>query len=192
MCACSPQKKNAALAKQALRLSVRSRMDQMTPEEAAASSRSITDAVLSSPLYQKAGSVFLYVSIGKEPDTWKILRHALAHGKKVYVPKCLPDRGMLAVRIQDTAALQPGLMGIPEPREWTETANARQVDLIIVPCMAAGRDGSRLGHGGGYYDRFLQHSDTPTLCLCHRALLCGAIPMEPRDVRMDQVICGEE
>lgn len=192
MCACFPQKTNAALAKQALRLSVRNQTDQMTPEEAAASSRSITDAVLSSPLYQKAESLFLYISVGKEPDTREILRHALTHGKKVYVPKCLPDRSMLAVRILSTEALLPGAMGIPEPREWTETASARQMDLIIVPCAAAGRDGSRLGHGGGYYDRFLHGSGTPTLCLCHRALLCGAIPMEPWDVRMDQVITGED
>ena len=192
MSACSPQEKNAALAKQALRLSIRERMDKMTEEEAEASSRRITRQVLASPLYRNARSVFLYVSVGKEPDTRVLLRHALDDGKSVYVPKCLPDHRMLAVRICSANQLRPGAMGIPEPVEWTETAAAHQLDLIIVPCVAAGRDGSRLGHGAGYYDRFLQGAAAPTLCLCHAALLCDAIPMEPRDVRMDQVATGEE
>ena len=110
--------------------------------------------VLALPEYAAARKIFLYVSLPREPGTDRILRHALANGKEVYVPKCV-RREMLAVRIRGREELTPGTLGIPEPRAIQETCAAADFDLILVPCVSAWRDGRRLGHGGGYYDRYL-------------------------------------
>ena len=161
----------------------------------------ITAHILSSELYRSAGSVFCYVSMPGEPDTCHILEDALRTGKEVYVPKCLPGGRMLAVRIRSLAELAPGMLSIPEPVGFRDAncAAARQPDLILVPCVSVTREGIRLGHGGGYYDRFLAEAsgqaaknDGPrrpvTLCLCYEALLAEDLPADVHDVPMDWVV----
>ena len=64
-------------------------------------------------------------------------------------------------------------------------------DLIIVPCLAAGRNGERLGHGGGYYDRFLASSTGKTVCLCFKRNILDEIPLDEHDVMMNLIITEE-
>ena len=58
----------------------------------------------------------------------------------------------------------------------------------VIALIGASEDGKRLGHGAGYYDRFLTQSGGRTVCLCFSAALCGDIPTEPTDVRMHLVV----
>ena len=175
-------------AKRALREQVRRRAAAMSAQEAADSSGRIARDVLSSPWYREARSVFLYISVGKEPDTRVLLRQALEDGKEVYVPLCREKPVMDAVRLTQLEALRPNQYGIPEPEDG-ETAE--WIDLTIVPCLSVSPAGDRLGHGGGYYDAFLQTRPCRTLCLCHRALIMEEIPHGEEDVRMDALTFGE-
>ena len=147
----------------------------------------IRRAVLASPAYRAARSVFLYVSTAGEPDTRGILDAALKDGKRVYVPKCL-GKTMLAVPFPGWEGMAPGLMGIPEPAMWDGDAPEDAIDLTLTPCVTASRDGGRLGHGGGYYDRFFAGRQTLRACLCYEALLTDAIPVAPWDARMDALV----
>lgn len=173
--------------KKAARARAAERLAAMDEAQLRASSEAITAAVLSAPWYRTAETVFLYVSVGREPDTRRILRQALSDGKRVYVPKCGEPPVMRAVRLSDAGDLIPGRMGIPEPPEGEE---AERIDLALVPCVSAAADGRRLGHGGGYYDRFLLTHRTFSACLCHRALLDDAVPSTPQDALVDTVVTG--
>ena len=176
--------------KRALRAACRQRLKAMSGEEVRLSSRRIEEAVLKSQLFQQAEAVFLYVSVGNEPDTAGIMRRAFEAGKRVYVPKCVSAGEMLAVRIQGREELFPDALGIPAPRTVGETADPADLPLILVPCLAASSDGGRLGHGGGYYDRFLQRSRGALVCLCHESLLLSRLPMTPLDAYMDYLATG--
>lgn len=154
----------------------------------ASASDRIQEKVLASQAYRDASRVFLYLSMPTEPETGRIIRDALSNGKAVYVPKCVSKTEMLAVRIRSTDELAPGAYGILEPITFTETIEPDALDLILVPCVSASTDGKRLGHGAGYYDRFLCQNADKTICLCFGQALCADIPTGETDVRMRYVI----
>ena len=64
------------------------------------------------------------------------------------------------------------------PDEPDTAAILRQA---LIPCLAAGRDGVRLGRGGGYYDRFLAHYKGAKLLLCPEAVLTDTLPCDDWD-----------
>ena len=68
----------------------------------------------------------------------------------------------------------------------------KEADLIIIPALAASADGTRLGQGGGWYDRALVHRcpGTPVVAAIFddEVLEAGVIPAEPHDVPVDAIV----
>jgi len=147
----------------------------------------IAEKVISLPLFKESKTLFIYVSTANEPDTFSIIKEAWQHGKEVYVPKCFSSGQMQAVKLNSFDELSPNSFGIPEPETSDETA-PDNFDMAIIPCISAWTDGSRLGHGGGYYDRFLEKHETKKVCICFEKLLSSQIPMEKYDIYMDCVV----
>lgn len=176
------------LQKKQLRKEIAARVKATTAAYRAQASEAIQDAVLSSEAYRAARRVLLYLHMPTEPDTDRIIRQALADGKAVYVPKCVSKTEMIAVRIRNMSDLAPGAYGILEPVDCSEVAEPSELDLIVVPCVAAAKDGRRLGHGAGYYDRYLDGNLDRTMCLCFGAALSDRIPMDAHDRFMHRVI----
>ena len=89
------------------------------------------------------------------------------------------------VEIPALRLLRPGAFGIQEPPADLPAADPAgyAAALALVPCLAASRDGVRLGRGGGYYDRFLAHYKGAGLLLCPEALLLDELPCDDWDVR---------
>ena len=68
----------------------------------------------------------------------------------------------------------------------------KEADLIVIPALAASADGTRLGQGGGWYDRALMHRspDTPVVAAIFddEVAEVGIIPAEPHDVPVDAIV----
>ena len=173
--------------KKTLRKRIRKLSDELSGEYIKTAGRGIAEKVVNSAEFSACKSLFVYVSTAREPDTYYIIEKAWQAGKRVFVPRCLPDNQMQAVRLDGFSELRAGMMNIPEP-VGHETAEPEELDLIIVPCVSASADGKRLGHGAGYYDRFLERTNAEKICLCFGKLLCEDIPTDSRDVFMDKVI----
>ena len=166
------------------------------PDYRRESSRKITEHITGSSLYSDCCAVFIFVSDRREPDTRELIGAALESGKKVYVPLCTGDGIMEAVRISSLSELHPGKYGILEPvkDEYTEIRDPEDFgtdDICAVPCVMASEEGARLGHGGGYYDRFLERTEARKVCLCFVRLLTDGIPEEDHDIRMDCIVTEE-
>jgi len=71
-----------------------------------------------------------------------------------------------------------------------EFAPQVEPDVIIMPLLGFDAAGTRLGYGGGYYDRTLDRlGKKPRLIgLAYAAQELDAIPREPHDVPLDMVI----
>lgn len=94
----------------------------------------------------------------------------------------------LFFHLAEWSALTPGFGGIPEP---SASAPLVTPDLLLVPLLAATRDGRRLGQGGGFYDRTLRrlrdHRPVVAIGLAWDVQLVDDLPVEPWDERLDFV-----
>lgn len=168
--------------KQAARRAARQQLAQISPQEFSAIGAAMWQTLQAQPAWQSAESVFCFVGALHEPDTMPILQGALSAGKQLLVPRIAGPGQMQLVPLQGLEQLQPGAFGILEPGQALPAVPAGSgVQLAVLPCLAATRSGARLGHGGGYYDRFLANYSGQRLILCPEALLAQSLPTGPLD-----------
>ena len=168
--------------KQAARRAARQQLAQISPQEFSAIGAAMWQTLQAQPAWQNAESVFCFVGALHEPDTMPILQETLSAGKQLLVPRIAGPGQMQLVPLQSLEQLQPGAFGILEPGQALPAVPAGSgVQLAVLPCLAAARSGARLGHGGGYYDRFLANYSGRRLILCPEALLAQSLPTGPLD-----------
>lgn len=181
------------LEKKQLRGEVRRQLSAMEPQTLEAGDEALFEKFLAMPQVQKANTIFAFWGIaGKEPDTKKLIAKLVAQGKKIGLPRMLPEHQM-EVRLYDPEKpLVPVGFGISEPGLDCPILEKKDIDLILVPAVCYDRQGYRLGFGGGYYDRWLEHFEGFRVGLCRQAVLQDKVPTEPHDSRVDVLITEEE
>ena len=158
-------------------------------------SREICARFMALPEYQRARTAMFYVDVRTEVRTRQDLATALAHGKTIVVPWC-NDQGELELfRLESMDDLALGMYKILEPKPELRHLPERQVDvktldIVMVPGVAFTREGARMGHGKGYYDKLLEHArpDAPLVALAFECQLFPEIPTQSHDVFMDKII----
>ena len=190
--------------KELLRKEIRAKLNATSEEYRRDASSAIALNVLTLPEVRDCKTILAYFSVGKEPATLALISKLLEAGKRVCLPLCvdLDDEGhrtgtvdaMEARVIKSFDDLVPGAYGIPEPAAHTEMMPPEYMDLIILPCLSCDRDCNRIGHGAGYYDKYLSkvRSDCFTLAMCFEEILCEEIPTEPHDKPVDAVITEKQ
>ena len=125
-----------------------------------------------------------------EPDTRLIIEHCWNYGKKIAVPVVLPDTfDLFHSEIKSFDDLVSGMHGTQEPSpERRIKINPESFDLVIVPGVAFDRQGGRLGHGKGYYDRFLELTSAFRLGFTFDCQLLETVPTELHDVPMNAIL----
>ena len=157
-------------------------------------SRLICQKVVESPAYRAARTVLYYVDVRSEVRTRHYLPEALTHGKKIVVPYCV-DGELELFHLVSMDELALGMYRILEPKAELRSLPAKKVDVgeldfILVPGVAFTREGARMGHGFGYYDKLLGHAraETPLVALAFECQLFADLPTESHDIFMDQVV----
>lgn len=174
--------------KKQLRRTMKQLRAALPPAEREESALCVLERLRQRPEFRKAGTLFCYASVGAELPTAAI---AGAH-PRVAFPKVLADGVM---RFYIGGVLQPGFRGIPEPVGGQEVW-PQEGDLMLLPGLAFGvKDASRLGYGGGYYDRYLAACPVRPLCCgigYQEQMRQEPIPQEPHDQRMDLLISPKD
>lgn len=170
------------------RKEIRRRINNLTPEYCISSDESISRAILMLPEYQNASCIFCYVSVGREIDTRSIIEDAWALGKRIAVPRCTSKAIMELFEIHSWQDLEIGSYQIPEPKAYCIPVSPSEIDFAIVPCLSCDKKRNRLGHGGGYYDRYLFNTSFPSAAVCREKLLLDNVCCEAHDRPVDFVI----
>ena len=160
----------------------------LSPSEKAKSDTLLLDRFLALPQVREAASVLLFYGVDIEPDTAPLLEPLVSMGKVVALPRCLPDGKLEARRYPGPSHLSTGPYGIPEPDNTSPIIVRDSFDVILVPNLCCDRQCYRLGHGGGYYDRYLSGYAGLTIALCRDKLLQSQLPHESHDVPVGLVV----
>ena len=125
-----------------------------------------------------------------EVDVRPLVAALVARGAVLALPVVVAGAAprLAARRFTSEAALVPGPWGLLEPAPDAEPVAADTVDVVVVPALALGRDGSRLGYGGGYYDAFLPTTRALRLGVVPQRCLVDALPTEAHDACLDVVV----
>ena len=161
-----------------LRQKYRSLRQSMPPEIKEQKDEAIAAQVRRLWQYQRNSVLLIYVSTAIEVDTFRIIRQAIADGKRVAVPRCVPDtRNMEFYYIRSTDELKPGAFGVLEPEPVADNLyNENDGGLCIVPAFSYDWRGYRLGYGKGYYDRFLSRFEGNMVGICYSECVQRSLP----------------
>ena len=117
-----------------------------------------------SDLYRESRTILAFISMELEMETREVIKKALADGKRVAVPRTIPETcGMdfyfLSPKTSLESQLEKSEYGILEPKTDLEKLEPERLPIhtvLLVPGLAYGKDGARLGHGKGFYDRYIE------------------------------------
>jgi 5-formyltetrahydrofolate cyclo-ligase len=196
--------------KQALRGQMKAALASMEAVERTFASHKACVALLKTELFASADIVLSYMAAGMEADPFRISAAALSAFKMLAVPVCAKTGNAMDFYFVHGAADEEGFLaqftkgryGILEPvplpsaRLKLPPVRAKKI-LVVVPGLAFSPRGGRLGHGAGYYDRYLselklkalEHDCTLTLVgFCFDCQVIRRLPLEEHDVPMDWLL----
>ena len=175
--------------KSELRKQVLQEMKVLPREQKQFIDQALTERLLHHPFYQEAKVIASYLSFPHEFQTQELIEQALKDGKKVLIPKTYP-KGRMDFVVYDPQQLVKTSFGLLEPQGDLEVVDASQIDLIHVPGLVFTTKGYRIGYGGGYYDRYLEHFSNHTLSTVYPCQIQDFIP-EKYDIPVQEVLIDE-
>ena len=175
--------------KSELRKQVLHEMKAISQEQKPAIDQALTERLLHHPFYQEAKVIATYLSFPHEFQTQELIEQVLKDGKKVLIPKTYP-KGRMEFVVYNPQQLVKTSFGLLEPQGELEVVEASQIDLIHVPGLAFTTEGCRIGYGGGYYDRYLEHFTGHTLSTIYPCQVQDFIA-EVYDIPVQEVLIDE-
>ena len=172
-----------------LRKQVLHEMKALSQEKKQAMDQVLTERFLHHPFYQEAKTIATYLSFPHEFQTQELIEQALKDGKKVLVPKTYP-KGRMEFVVYDPQQLVKTSFGLLEPQGDLEVVEPYQIDLIHVPGLAFTTEGYRIGYGGGYYDRYLEHFAGHTMSTIYPCQV-QEFNSEDHDIAVQEVLIDE-
>lgn len=176
-------------AKRELRAAALARRAAATADALRSAEAAICRVAIAEAIGRTPSTVAAFVSLPGEPATAELLTVLAAAGHRVLLPILRPDLDLDWA--EHTGRLRDGLRGTREPAGPSlGVAAIAEAEVVLVPGLLAGRDGTRLGRGGGSYDRALARRSASALVamLCWPEEIVDALPTLPHDARIDAAL----
>ena len=187
-----------AQAKRQIRARIKALRSALPPSAISARSARIIDSLDRLPEFQRAQSVALFwPMVSKNEIDLRALDTALrSRDKRVFYPFMSPtEQGFHTGfrRLDRTTDLEARGRGFMEPPQGATEAARGDVDLVIVPALAASADGYRIGYGIGFYDVTLPDVCPPavSVIVALSFQLLAELPHDQHDFACDWVVTDE-
>lgn len=167
--------------KRELRRIARERAQAMSPDSQEEASKRVSQLFLDHEIYRRSSAILLYMPLAGEVDVRFIFERAVADGKRIALPRFLPESQSYAAFFVGDKPLIAGAFGVLEPA-MDNPVPLNRLDLVVVPGVGFDARGRRLGRGKGFYDRMLSEATGLKCGVCFDEQLLEAIPVEPHDV----------
>ncbi|MBD5092351.1 MAG: 5-formyltetrahydrofolate cyclo-ligase [Clostridiales bacterium] len=165
------------------RLAAKAAVLKMSSDEKELASGAICDALSGLQEFKGAHSVFVYLGTETEPATDEIVGLALMLERTVAVPR-VRGKEMDAVVISPFTNFKTNKWKILEP---VGGHTIDDIDVAVIPLVAF--DGlKRVGHGGGYYDRFLSTHNCLKIGIAFDCQCVSDLQVEDFDIPLDVLV----
>jgi 5-formyltetrahydrofolate cyclo-ligase len=137
--------------------------------------------------YQTAPALIAYIASENEVPTDRALADSAGSHRHVYLPKGGATACFIRWQVGD--ALIPSRGGVWEPLGGEPLAQGTTA-MALVPLIAWDEHGTRLGRGGGFYDRVFAdgRADIVRVGLAYEFQYWPDLPRDPWDVALHYVI----
>ncbi|NOX09701.1 MAG: 5-formyltetrahydrofolate cyclo-ligase [Gammaproteobacteria bacterium] len=139
-----------------IRQSIRQQRAKLNRRQRQRAARQLARHVITHPLFLRSQHIAAYLPINGEMDLQWILQRAWAMGKTIYLPLLtnIQDKQLWFAPYYPGDRLEMNQYGIMEPRHRIKQhIHLQRLDLVLTPLVACDLQGTRVGMGGGYYDR---------------------------------------
>jgi 5-formyltetrahydrofolate cyclo-ligase len=162
------------------------------PLERLALTERIEQRLFDLPETGRARTVLIFSSFGTEVPTYRMIRRFQKAQFRVLIPYVRRGEMGAAPFVPGAWLVETGY-GPREPHN-PFGVDPSEIDLVVVPGLAFGRDGSRLGYGKGHFDRYLARmGDRATrVGIGFAAQLLDSVPQQAGDEPMDVVVTDAE
>ncbi|MGH8989058.1 MAG: 5-formyltetrahydrofolate cyclo-ligase [Acidimicrobiales bacterium] len=143
------------------------------------------------PAVRRARCVAAYVSRQGEPSTQRLLEVLVGRGVRILLPIVGRERKLTQgwAEYAGAADLVEPMPGRPLEPSGPDlgAAEVATADVVLLPALAVDTAGTRLGYGGGWYDRALRfvRTGTPLIALVYEDEVLdderAPLPCDPHD-----------
>lgn len=126
----------------------------------------------------------IYKALKSELPTEELEAELRTQGYEIAFPVTDGDN-LLAVIPAEGATWSKSSIGVLEPPKDARCVPASALSVILVPGVAFGAQGERVGRGRGHYDRFLARAPQALrIAQCLDFQLFESLPQQPHDQRV--------
>ncbi|HEI8868493.1 5-formyltetrahydrofolate cyclo-ligase [Serratia sp. AKBS12] len=183
-----------AIQRQAIRNHIRQQRRALSPASQKLFAEQIAERIAAHPRIAAARRIAAFLSFDGELDTRPLIERLWQMNKQLYLPVLHPFSAghLLFLRYTAETPMTHNRFNIVEPQlDVRNVLPTRQLDIILAPLVAFDHTGQRLGMGGGFYDRTLQHwqhGGPYPIGLAHDCQQVDALPAEHWDVPLPEII----
>ena len=169
---------------------MRTLLNTLSKHEIAVASHAICQHFSSDPKSTNPSpTIAIFSSHGPEVCLRSLHDH-FPKGQLVY-PLCHPGGILSFHQVSDPSELTPGKLGILEPNPNKHSKlNIEDIHIFLCPGLAFGLDGTRLGHGSGYYDRALAQRNNAAITIGTglQVQIRETLPHDTHDIHLDYIL----
>lgn len=147
------------------------------------SSRVICERLYEYIKRKDAHYILSYQPTSKEVDLTSLNERLVQEGVTVGYPLVVSED----IKFYISNQFQSGSYGIKEPVNGL-LVDEKLVDLVIVPLVGFDKNKNRLGHGKGYYDRYLNNKKVTKIGVGFEIQRLPDIIVEENDVSLDYIL----